>query len=183
MGVVAISIILAVVLSPDKPGGSGGGGEVGVIYIEGAITCGRGGGLLGEPRGSEEIAATLRAAAQKPGLKAVVIRLNSPGGSAAAAQEISAEVERLKKSGKKVVASMGDTAASAAYWIAASADSIVANPGTITGSIGVIMEYLDLQGLYDKIGVETETFNIPVHDRRCIQPVYRSCSRWPGQGY
>lgn len=163
LGVVAISIILAVVLSPDKPGGRGGGGEVGVIYIEGAITCGRGGGLLGEPRGSEEIAATLRAAAQKPGLKAVVIRLNSPGGSAAAAQEISAEVERLKKSGKKVVASMGDTAASAAYWIAASADSIVANPGTITGSIGVIMEYLDLQGLYDKIGVETETFKSGPH--------------------
>jgi len=161
LGVVAVSIVLAVALSPGKP--DGGGGEVGVIYIEGAIICGRSGGLLGAPWGSEEIAAALRAAAQKPGLKAVVIRLNSPGGSAAAAQEISAEVGRLQKSGKKVVASMGDTAASAAYWIAASADSIVANPGTITGSIGVIMEYFDLQGLYDKIGVETETFKSGPH--------------------
>ncbi len=162
LGVIAVSLVIAVAVNPgSKPAARTGGqnGEVGVIYIEGAITTDRGGGgLLAVQTGSEETAAILRAAARDPGLKAVVIRLNSPGGTAAAAQEIGAELERLRKSGKKVVASMGDTAASGAYWIAAGADQIVANPGTLTGSIGVIMERLDLQGLYGKIGADTETF-------------------------
>jgi len=162
LGVIALSLVIAIAVKPgSKPAARTGGqnGEVGVVYIEGAITSDRGGGgLLAAQTGSEEIAAILRAAARDPGIKAVVIRLNSPGGTAAAAQEIGAELERLRKSGKKVVASMGDTAASGAYWIAAGADQIVANPGTLTGSIGVIMERLDLQGLYGKIGADTETF-------------------------
>lgn len=167
LGVVALSLVLAIALKPGnqsavKPGP--GKGEVGVIYIEGPIASGRGGGGLFETqRGAEEIAATLREAARNPELKAVVIRLNSPGGTAAAAQEIAAEVERLKQSGKTVVASMGDAAASGAYWIAAGADRIVANPGTLTGSIGVIMQYMNLQGLYGKIGVGTETFKSGPH--------------------
>jgi protease-4 len=162
LGVIALSLVIAIAVKPGHNQAAGTGsrnGEVGVVYIEGAITSDRsGGGLLASQTGSEEIAAILREAARDPGLKAVVIRLNSPGGTAAAAQEIGAELERLRKSGKKVVASMGDTAASGAYWIAAGADQIVANPGTLTGSIGVIMERLDLQGLYGKIGADTETF-------------------------
>lgn len=159
---VAVSLVLAIALNPGgRPAGSSrtGKGEVGVIYIDGLIASGRGGGgLFGIMAGSEGIALNLREAARNPELKAVVIRLNSPGGTPAAAQEISAEVERLKQSGKKVVASMGDTAASGAYWIAAGTDQIVANPGTLTGSIGVIMQYYNMQDLYGKIGVGTETF-------------------------
>ncbi len=162
LAVVALSLVLAVTMKPGGGNAAGAGsrkGEVGIIYIDGTIMNGRsGGGLLGQQQSSEEIAATLREASRNPAIKAVVIRLNSPGGSAAAAQEISAEVGRLKKSGKIVVASMGDTAASAAYWIASGTDKIVANPGTLTGSIGVIMEFYDLQELYGKIGVDTETF-------------------------
>jgi len=167
LGVVALSLILAVALKPDDGTTavtSGAKGDVGVIYIDGPIMSGRGtGGLFETGTGSEDIAASLRKAARNPRLKAVVIRLNSPGGTAAAAQEISAEVERLRQSDKKVVASMGDTAASGAYWIAAGADRIVANPGTMTGSIGVIIQYLSMQDLYDKIGVGTETFKSGPH--------------------
>lgn len=161
LGIVALTLVFAAVSQPGgKPAvNSRNKGEVGIIYIEGVIANGLPGGTsLADQVVSEDIAAALREAARDPMLKAVVIRLNSPGGTAAAAQEVSAEVERLRASGKKVVASMGDTAASGAYWIAAGTDRIVANPGTMTGSIGVIMERYDLQGLYGKIGVETETF-------------------------
>lgn len=166
LGIVILALVFAAVLQPaGKPAeNSRNKGEVGIIYIEGIIASGHTGGTsLADSAASEDIAAALREAARDPMLKAVVIRLNSPGGTAAAAQEISAEVERLKKSGKKVVASMGDTAASGAYWIAAGTDRIVANPGTTTGSIGVIMERYDLQGLYEKIGVGTETFKSGPH--------------------
>ncbi|BAF61023.1 MAG: signal peptide peptidase SppA [Pelotomaculum sp.] len=167
LGVVALTVVLAVILKPEGGSVAGGGpgkGEVGIIYIDGPITGGRGGGGLFETyTSSEQVTSALRNAARNPDLKAVVIRLNSPGGTAAAAQEISAEVERLKRSGKKVVASMGDSAASGAYWIAACADQIVANPGTLTGSIGVIIQYLNLEELYSKIGVDTETFKSGPH--------------------
>jgi protease-4 len=160
LGIVAFTLVFAAVSKPgdNNAVSSHGNGEVGIIYIEGVIANGQSGSALGDQAVSEDIATALREAARDPGLKAVVIRLNSPGGTAAAAQEIGAEVERLRKSGKKVVASMGDTAASGAYWIAAGTDRIVANPGTLTGSIGVIMERYDLQGLYGKVGVDTETF-------------------------
>lgn len=158
LGIVAVCFILAIAIKPGGEPGTGPG-EVGVIYIDGVIASGRGSGMsFGTTASSEEIAFSLREAARKPGLKAVVIRLNSPGGTAAAAQEISAEVARLKLSGKKVVASMGDSAASGAYWIAAGADQIVANPGTLTGSIGIILEYYNMEELFGKLGLETETF-------------------------
>ncbi len=162
--VLGIVFIILVIMVVSKPGNNNAvsprsNGEVGIIYVEGVIANGRSGGTaLSDQTVSEDVAAALREAARNPEIKAVVIRLNSPGGTAAAAQEIGSEVGRLRKSGKKVVASMGDTAASGAYWIAAGTDSIVANPGTMTGSIGVIMERYDLQGLYGNIGVDTETF-------------------------
>ncbi|OPY59697.1 MAG: putative signal peptide peptidase SppA [Pelotomaculum sp. PtaU1.Bin035] len=162
LGVAALSVVFALAL---RTGGGQAGqpgsdkGEVGVIYVEGAIAAGRGGaGVFGSGASSGEIAAILRKAARTPEIKAVVIRLNSPGGTPVASQEIGLEMERLKRSGKKVVASMGDVAASGAYWVAAGADQIVANPGTLTGSIGVIMQTSNLQGLYDKLGIGTETF-------------------------
>lgn len=161
LGLVFIFLVITMVSKPGKDNAMStrGNGEVGIIYVEGVIANGRTGSTaLSDQTVSEDVAAALREAVRDPEIKAVVIRLNSPGGTAAAAQEIGAEVDRLRKSGKKVVASMGDTAASGAYWIAAGTDSIVANPGTMTGSIGVIMERYDLQGLYGNIGIDTETF-------------------------
>ena len=84
-------------------------------------------------------------------IKAIVIRIDSPGGSVAPVQEIYSELEKIDK---PIVASMGGTAASGGYYVACAADTIMANPGTLTGSIGVIMQFTRLKGLYDKIGLE-----------------------------
>ena len=86
-------------------------------------------------------------------VKAIVLRINSPGGSVAPVQEIYSELRKLDK---PIVASMGSTAASGGYYIAAIADEILANPGTLTGSIGVIMQFTKLKGLYEKIGLEQQ---------------------------
>ena len=86
-------------------------------------------------------------------VKAIVLRINSPGGSVAPVQEIYSELRKLEK---PIVASMGSTAASGGYYIAAIADEILANPGTLTGSIGVIMQFTKLKGLYEKIGLEQQ---------------------------
>ena len=88
-----------------------------------------------------------------PGVKAIVLRINSPGGSVAPVQEIYSELKKLEK---PIVASMSSTAASGGYYIAAIADEIRANPGTLTGSIGVIMQFTKLKGLYEKIGLEQQ---------------------------
>lgn len=87
------------------------------------------------------------------GVKAIVLRINSPGGSVAPVQEIYSELKKLEK---PIVASMSSTAASGGYYIAAIADEILANPGTLTGSIGVIMQFTKLKGLYEKIGLEQQ---------------------------
>lgn len=87
------------------------------------------------------------------GVKAIVLRINSPGGSVAPVQEIHSELKKLEK---PIVASMSSTAASGGYYIAAIADEILANPGTLTGSIGVIMQFTKLKGLYEKIGIEQQ---------------------------
>ena len=83
-------------------------------------------------------------------IKAIVVRIDSPGGSVAPVQEIYSE---LKKIEKPIVASMGGSAASGGYYVACAADTIFANPGTLTGSIGVIMQFTQLKGLYDKVGL------------------------------
>ncbi len=88
-------------------------------------------------------------------IKAVVLRIDSPGGAVAPSQEIYEEVKKVAAK-KKVVVSMGSVAASGGYYIASGASRIVANPGTLTGSIGVIMEIPNLEGLMNKIGIKTE---------------------------
>jgi protease-4 len=91
-------------------------------------------------------------------VKAIVLRLDTPGGTVVAAQEIHGEVLRLRAgTGKKVVVSMGDLAASGGYYVACAADRIFASPGTLTGSIGVIMQFPNYQGLFGKIGLGTNT--------------------------
>lgn len=98
----------------------------------------------------------LRSAAKDPEIKALVLRIDSPGGSAGTSQELYQTVLRISEKGIPVVVSMGDIAASGGYYVAAGADYIFANGATITGSIGVIMEFVNFQELYDKIGVEFE---------------------------
>lgn len=87
-------------------------------------------------------------------VKAIVLRINSPGGGVSSSQEIYEQIKKVRKNGKKVVVSMGDVAASGAYYIASAADKIYANSGTITGSIGVLINYMNAKKLLDKIGVE-----------------------------
>jgi protease IV len=94
---------------------------------------------------------------RKSDQKALIIRLNSPGGVVAPAQEIYSEIISARAAKKIVVASMGDMAASGAYYIAAACDRIVANPGSLTGSIGVIAEFPDASGFLQKVGLNLQT--------------------------
>src|SRR5204863_1020806 len=95
----------------------------------------------------------LRAYRDNPGIRAVVIRINSPGGAVAPTQELYGAIRRLREAGKPVVASLGSVAASGGYYIAVAADQIYANPGTLTGSIGVIMQMANFEELMKKVGV------------------------------
>src|ERR1700722_11355354 len=132
---------------------------VATIYAHGAIRHGRSGrgGPGGGGMGSDTVAAARRAAAADEGARAVVLRVNSPGGSYTASDVIWREVVKLRAAGKPVVVSMGDVAASGGYFIAAPADVIVAQPATITGSIGVIMGKPVLQDLFERVGVATDS--------------------------
>ena len=104
---------------------------------------------------SKETVAELKKFGKSSTVKAIVLRIDSPGGGVVPSQEIHDAVKRVRnKNNKTVVASMGTVAASGGYYIASATDRIMANPGTLTGSIGVIMELTNLQGLFKKIGVE-----------------------------
>ena len=132
------------------------GDTVGVISVEGLIT---GGGtispLFGATAGADSITSEFREAAKDEVVKAIVLRIDSPGGSAAASQEIYEAIEEYKAQTKKpVVASMSDVAASGGYYVAAPCDKIVALPATLTGSIGVIFETMEYHELLKKIGVK-----------------------------
>ena len=137
--------------------------EIAIITVSGTIVSGQssspgffGGGFTA---GSETVEQQLRAAGRSDSVKAVVLRVDSPGGSSFASDEIWRAVERLQKKDKPVVVSMGGVAASGGYYVSASADAIFANPSTITGSIGVYAGPLfSLEGLFDKVGVETEIY-------------------------
>ena len=132
---------------------------VATIFAHGAIRSGRSGrgGPGGGGMGSDTVAAALRAVRADDGARAVVLRINSPGGSYTASDVIWREVVRLRAAGKPVVVSMGDVAASGGYFIAAPADVIVAQPGTITGSIGVFMGKPVLRELFGRAGVTTDS--------------------------
>jgi protease-4 len=96
----------------------------------------------------------LRQHRDNPLVKAVVIRINSPGGVVAPTQELHTALQRLREAGKPVVASLGSVAASGGYYVAVAADRIYASPGTLTGSIGVIMQLASLESLFKKVGVD-----------------------------
>jgi protease-4 len=119
---------------------------------------GAGAGLLGEDPGASAAAAAaaLHRAADDPRVKAIVLRVESPGGDGTASDLVWREVTRARRKGKPVVASMGDVAASGGYLVAAGADAIVAEPSTITGSIGVFAAKPDLGGVLEKLAVHRD---------------------------
>lgn len=103
---------------------------------------------------AEPVVEELNDYAEDSSVKAIVLRIDSPGGGVVVSQEIYNAVKNARKEGKKVVVSMGTVAASGGYYVAAAADRIVANPGTLTGSIGVKMEFANIEKLLEKIGVK-----------------------------
>jgi protease-4 len=119
------------------------GGRVGIVEVTGVITA------------SDDIVDALRGFERTPSVKAVVVRVDSPGGGVAASQEIYHAILELRAK-KPVIASLGGVAASGGYYVASACDAIVSNPGTLTGSIGVIMEMGNVQELLQKIGVQAE---------------------------
>jgi len=133
--------------------------EVAVIYVDGVITSGDsspGGMFSGRSTGSDTLVRQLDQARRDDAVQAVVMRIDSPGGSAFASDEIWRATQRLRDAGKPLIVSMGGVAASGGYYVAAGADAIYAEPGTITGSIGVYSGHFSTAGLFDKVGVNTE---------------------------
>ena len=129
--------------------------EIAVIYAEGSINFGK-----AEPGsiGSSQYTRIIRKLREDDDVKAIVLRVNSPGGSALASEDIWRELELAKEAGKPLVVSMGDLAASGGYYIAADADSIFASPSTLTGSIGVFGMMPQVQELFnEKLGIHMDT--------------------------
>lgn len=120
---------------------------------------------------SEEIMYELQEAARDPGAKVILLRINSPGGSSGATQEIAEEIDKVRNAGKPVIVSMGDTCASAGYWLASKGDYIFASPATITGSIGVYMDYTNISEFMDKLGIKNEKIKSGAH--KDILSMYR----------
>jgi protease IV len=142
-GVVAVFLVTIWALLRITEGtGLPGGPKVAIVEIEGVIVD------------ADDALRELKDHLDDPSVRAVVVRINSPGGVVGPTQEVYAAIQRLQKAKKPVVASLGAVAASGGYYIAAAANQIYANPGTLTGSIGVIMQLANVEGLFKKIGVE-----------------------------
>ncbi len=141
ISVIVVLFLLSVIVRIMMVGTSSIGQKVAVLDITGIISK------------SDAPIKLIHAYRDDPSVKALVLRINTPGGSVAPVQEIHRELTKLKK---PIVASMASTAASGGYYIASAADTIVANPGTLTGSIGVIMQFTKMRGLYEKIGLEQQ---------------------------
>jgi protease-4 len=146
---------------PTRPSipGRGPKSTIAVVTVAGAIVSGRGGSRLpfgSSNAGADTIAAGLREAAHDDSVSAIVLRVDSPGGSVSASETIWREVKKARERGKPVVASMGAVAASGGYYVSMGADAIVANPGTITGSIGVLTGKLVARNLKDRLGVGSD---------------------------
>jgi protease-4 len=131
-------------------------GHVALVEVRGAIVSGRSRrSPMGRQVGSDSVAAALRAATHDEDVRAVVLHVDSPGGSAVASDTIWREVCRVRDAGKPVVVSMGQAAASGGYYIACPADVIVALPSTLTGSIGVFGGKMVVRELFDRVGLGT----------------------------
>ena len=139
LGTIVGLFFLMLILLRSMGGSASMGQKVAVIDITGIISK------------SDATIKLIHAYRDDPSIKAIVLRIDSPGGSVAPVQEIYTELEKIEK---PIVASMAGSAASGGYYIACAADTIFANPGTLTGSIGVIMQFTRMKGLYDKVGLE-----------------------------
>jgi protease-4 len=124
---------------------SGTGGTLAVVELKDEILS------------SENIVRQFKKYRENPSVKGIVFRIESPGGGVSASQEIYEEVKKTRDSGKPVVVSMGSVAASGGYYVSCGATKIVANPGTVTGSIGVISQFMNFNQLMGKVGVGTTT--------------------------
>jgi len=170
VGLYALSVLAAVVLllrSPVKgesrkplEGASAllaaakHGDAVGLVTINGAIFQSQGGGLF--ERGSDYWGRRLVKLSEKKDVKAIVLEINSPGGSVGAVQELYSQIQRVRQETKKpIVAHLGDIAASGGYYLAAGCDKVVAQPGTLLGSIGVIFSAVNVEGLLQKLGIKS----------------------------
>jgi protease-4 len=144
LGVAALFVATASSILGSSRGGGGAlfGERVAVVELEGLIAD------------VDDLVRELKAYRDNPAVRAVVIRINSPGGAVAPTQELYGALRRLREAGKPVVASLGSVAASGGYYVAVAADQIYANPGTLTGSIGVVMQLANLNALMKKVGVE-----------------------------
>ncbi len=146
IGVIALflgmTMIIVLTIFGSSPGISFNE-KIGVILIDGTISH------------SRQVTTQLVKLRKDDRIKAIILRINSPGGSVGPTQEIYREVRKTVRT-KTVVASMGEVAASGGYYIAAAADRIVANPGTVTGSIGVIMHFVRIEALLKKLGINLE---------------------------
>jgi protease IV len=144
-----------------------GRAKVLVVDVSGVISdtpTKRAFGLIEEESTVARIQSELKKADDDSRVKAIVLRVNSPGGGVTASDEIYGELVRFKKEHNvPVVAALGDLAASGGYYVACAADTIVAHPTTVTGSIGVIMMGLNLEGLLAKIGVRNQTYKAGEH--------------------
>ncbi len=130
------------------------GPGVGIVRIDGEISLETTAGPFGLIQGAEAIVNRLNDLEHDSNIRTVVVRINSPGGTVGATQEIYQKLWRLRKKNIPLVASMGDLAASGGYYVASACNSIMANYGTLTGSIGVIISAPDLQGTFEKLGIK-----------------------------
>src|SRR6266446_3429641 len=135
-------VVVSAVLRAPEGGGLGFGSRVAIVELEGIILD------------VDDVVRDLKGHRDNPLVRAVVIRINSPGGVVGPTQELHAALTRVRESGKPVVASLGAVAASGGYYVAVAADKIYAHPGTLTGSIGVIMRLANVDGLMKKVGVD-----------------------------
>ncbi len=158
IGIVVLLVLMMLIPVSCIPVPSGvGGDKIAVIPLTGVITGTSGPLTYGGVITAELVREQLRRAEEDASVKAIILRIDSPGGEVAPCQEILEEIEQFKQS-KPVVVSMGSMAASGGYYISCEADKIVALPGTLTGSIGVIAQIPNLKGLFDKLGIEMQTF-------------------------
>ena len=148
-GVLVLFVFTVLLLLTVFDDGLPGGAKVAVVEVQGVIGVGADRGL-----DTEAIIRALGEYRDDPAVRAVVLRIDSPGGVVAPTQEIFTAVRRLREAKKPVVASLGSVAASGGYYVAVSADRIFASPGTLTGSIGVVMQLANVEGLLKKVGVE-----------------------------
>ena len=154
---LGIVLLLAAILIPTILISRPAAGKIAVIPLSGTITTGDSSLFSGSTITPELVRDYLARAEKDKAVKAIVLCIESPGGEIAPCQEILAEIERVQET-KPIVVSMGGTAASGGYYISTKANKIVALNTTMTGSIGVISQVINIEGLLEKLGIQIETF-------------------------